>query len=202
MAKKLTPLNQTSAIVVPHGKSEKLFAQHIRACLRLPIYIHPKNTSIQINGLLHELQTNYPNIQSLKSNDKLSLNFEKNKIIGDFKIFTLMDTDDCTEEKKKSYIDNSLFDKYGLKEFIVPIYTSPKLELVLYKSGIISKVFSDSEKVAGYKEIFDIPKLPYGKTKDEELRELSEKLKKNKDTNLEDFIDYCINQSAIRKVQF
>ena len=191
MAKKCTPSNQMPAIIVPHGKSEKLLAQHIRACLRLPIYIHPKKTSIQINGLFHELQTNYPNIQSLKCNENLSLNIEKNKIISDFKIFTLMDTDDCTEEKK-----------YELKQLIVPIYTSPKLELVLYKSGIIPKVFNDSEKVAGYKEIFDIPKLPYGKTKDEELRELSEKLRKNKDTNLEDFIDYCIEQSTIRKVQF
>lgn len=202
MSKKFTPLNQTPAIIIPHGKSEKLFAEHIKACLRLPIYIHPKKTSIQINGLLHELQTNFQDVQSLKCNDKLSLNIVKNNIVGDFKIFTLMDTDDCTEEKKNSYINKSLFNEHKLKDVIIPIYTSPNLEKVLYKSGIIPKVFSDREKVPGYKKLFDIPRLPYGKTKDEELKEWSEKLKKNKDTNFYQFIDYCIEQSELRKVRF
>lgn len=92
----------TCAIVVVHGDSEEIIARHVRACLKLPFYIHRRKTSIQINGLVHELESNFKSVLSLSRNEKIDISVSKGKILNDFKIFTLMDTDDCLEKTKES----------------------------------------------------------------------------------------------------
>ena len=51
-------------------------------------------------GLLHELQTNFKSLYSVKRYEKIMLDVDK-KQIKNFKIFALLDTDDCSEEVKK-----------------------------------------------------------------------------------------------------
>lgn len=200
MAYKNPQPKYTCAIVVVHGDSEEIIAKHVRACLKLPFYIHRRKTSIQINGLVHELESNFKSVLSLSRNEKININVSKGKILNDFKIFTLMDTDDCLEKTKESYIDGSLFDNYVLKDYVVPIYTIPNMEEALYKCKIIPKKFKDNEKVSGYKKIFDIPKPPYIDSKAEELKKMSKTLEQSKLTNLECFFNYCIEQSEKQKV--
>jgi len=190
----------TCAIVVAHGDSEEIIAKHVRACLKLPIHIHKRKTSIQINGLVHELETNFKNVLSLNRNKDIHINVSKGKILNDFKIFTLMDTDDCTEKIKESYIDGSLFNSYALKDYLVPIYAISDMEEALYKCKIIPKKFKDKEKVTGYKKVFDIPKPPYIESKVDELKKMSKALEKSEQTNLECFFNYCIEQSEKHKV--
>ncbi|MEE1060772.1 MAG: hypothetical protein UH080_02965 [Ruminococcus sp.] len=190
----------TCAIVVAHGDSEEIIAKHVRACLKLPIHIHKRKTSIQINGLVHELETNFKNVLSLNRNKDIHINVSKGKILNDFKIFTLMDTDDCTEKIKECYIDGSLFNGYALKDYVVPIYAISDMEEVLYKCKIIPKKFKDKEKVTGYKKVFDIPKPPYIESKVDELKKMSKTLEESKQTNLECFFNYCIEQSEKHKV--
>ena len=94
----------TLAVAIVHGESEEQIVRHIRSKLRLNIYIHKRPTSIQINGLVHELQTNFKNITALKKKNGIILP-DKNKITTDnFKIFTIMDTDDCSTEKIKNHL--------------------------------------------------------------------------------------------------
>lgn len=194
--------NYTCAIVVVHGASEEIIAKHVKACLRLPFYIHKRKTSIQINGLVHELETNFKSVLSLSRNEKIYINASKGKILNDFKIFTIMDTDDCLEKIKESYINGSLFNNYPLKEYVVPIYTIPNMEESLYKCSIIPKIFKDDEKVLGYKKVFDIPKPPYIESKIEELKKMSKVLEESQQTNLECFFNYCIEQSEKQKVSY
>lgn len=199
MGKNSNP-NYTSAIVVAHGESEEIIAKHIRSSLRLNIYIHRRKTSIQINGLLHELKTNYANINALKRNSHIEVNIEKKKPV-DFKIFTLMDTDDCLEDTKIKYMDKQLFEGYVLKDYIFPIYTSPDLENVLFQCGLIPKIFNDSEKVKEYGKLFPVCREPKGKSRIDDMIKLSEALKTNNNTNLYEFIDYCIEQAKLKKIQ-
>ena len=200
MKGKFSPI-YTPAIVVVHGKSEKIIAEHIKSNLRLNLHIHNRTTSIQIAGLLHELTTNFPNANALNRNPQLTLNIQKG-IIKDFKIFTLMDTDDCTSEMRADYISGELFKDYSLKDYVVPIYTDPDLEQVFYNSRLIPKVFTDDEKVEGYKRCFPKISPPFDevKNKEAELRIKSEALKKNRKTNFYDFIDYCIEEAQKRRV--
>lgn len=193
--------NYTAAIVIAHGQSEELIARHVKSCLKLNMLIHTRCTSIQVNGLLHELETNFKNIPQLKKHQSIELDIRKNKIINDFKIFTIMDTDDCSnDEVRKSYIDGSMFQRYALKEHVVPIYTSPKLENVFFECKLIPKIFKDKEKIKGYQKLFDIPKIPYGETKSEEMKKFSQQLTKSQNTNFELFLDYCIEQAEARSI--
>ena len=65
MGKKYSTPLYTPAIVVAHGQSEQLLSKHISSCLRLLVPVHHRTTSIQINGLLHELKTNFENVTQL-----------------------------------------------------------------------------------------------------------------------------------------
>ena len=58
-----------------------------------------------------------------------------------------MDTDDCDETTRDKYISGTLFNGYALKEYVVPIFTTPDLEHVLFECGIIDKIFKPKEKL-------------------------------------------------------
>ena len=113
-----------------------------------------------------------------------------------------MDTDDCSSEMRTKYISGDLFKDYCLKDYIVPIYTNPNLEQVFYSSGLIPKVFKDDEKVEGYKRCFPKISPPFDdvKSKEDELRIKAEALMKNKKTNFDLFINYCIEEAQKRRV--
>ena len=196
MAKHKFIPNYICAIVVVHGESENIITKHIKSSLRLNVYIHRRSTSIQINGLLNELNTNFGDIKQLKSKLKNQLDIDKNKV-KNFKIFTIMDTDDCTDKMKKQYINGDLFSSYNLKEYVVPIYSNPDLENALYLSGLIPKIFNDSEKVKEYGKLFPINRVAVGNSQLplEEMKKTYSKLESNGATNLELFIKYCIEQA-------
>ncbi|WP_205314725.1 hypothetical protein [Ruminiclostridium herbifermentans] len=74
----------------------------------------------------------------LKYFEDVEIVFEKKKrrLSPDFKIFTIMDTDDCTEKEKEDYINKSMFKGHWAYDYIVPIYNNPDLENVLVKAKI------------------------------------------------------------------
>ena len=53
-----------------------------------------------------------------------------------FKLFTIMDTDDCNEKAVEDYKNKSMFKDHWLYEYIIPIYNINALEDVLKKSGV------------------------------------------------------------------
>lgn len=187
----------TAAIAVVHGKSEEIIVKHIASCLRLSIPVQSRTTSIQIDGLANYLISKINNIHKLTTNTHAQLNVKKGIILNDFKIFTFMDTDDCDLETKTKYLNKSLFRGYNLCNYVVPIYTSPNLEDVFYKSKLIPKRFSDKEKVDGYTKLFEVATVP----KANKIKELSDKLRNNNNTNFEMFLDYCIEQSEKRIIK-
>ncbi|MCI9627078.1 MAG: hypothetical protein HFI90_09905 [Clostridia bacterium] len=191
--------NYTSAIIVAHGDCEKQIARHIKSNLRLNMYIHKRTTSIQINGLLDELKTNFKDTQMIQRNDSIAVEVEKNKI-KNLKIFTIMDTDDCSEKTRERYKNKPLFEGYVLRDYVAPIYMSPKLEVVLYECGLIPKIYKGHEKRKAYGKLFPITAAPKSGSKMNEMKKLSDILRPNKNTNMEIFIDYCIEQAESKKV--
>ena len=58
---------------------------------------------------------------------------EKTKGLKNFKLFIIMDTDDCDEITKSKYISRELFEGHPLKEYIVLVYNVSNLEDVMIK---------------------------------------------------------------------
>ena len=178
-------LSYIKAVVICHGKSEKQIAEFIKNKSRLRIDIDSKNNgknSIQITSLIRFL-----NSRKYKS-EKDFLNFYKNdldELNDNFKIFTIMDTDDCREKQKKEYLNKAMFKNHPLEKYIVPIANSPELESVLVQSGIkFSNKGIDRKKEYG--RIFSS-----FTRKDYEQLEIN--LRKCPSTNMNEFIEFCLN---------
>lgn len=190
-------LNYTRGVVIVHGKSEFDLVRYIYTNLHLPIKIIGKDKgrgSIQINGLMKYL--NKKQFKSLKTfAQEYSVEYDrKNKCLKNFKLFIIMDTDDCNEIEKQRYMFGDLFKEHPLKEYIVPIYNNSNLEDVMMKAGIMVKRIPASQKGTYYSKIFPINTEPLSINTINQVREFARKIKGIKETNMLEFIEYCFQQ--------
>ena len=195
--------NYLNGIVICHGKSEVCLAKHIKTNLHLQMDIFAKDKgkhSIQIPGLTKVLNAKpfdkpssfvekYPNVECSGRGKKFKL--------SNFKLFIIMDTDDCTEQQKKDFISGAMFTNHWLHEYIVPIYSIKSMEDVMMDAGLMKKRISDDEKGKFYTDIFPINEKPLSYDTEQEVKTLRQRIEKSKKTNLVDFIDYCL--SLLRK---
>ena len=194
--KKSAPTQYKKAAVIVHGKSERFLASYIYTNLHLPVVVIGNNkgkSSIQINGL-KKILSGRP-FNSLKSfAEEYSVEYDKKgKGLKNFKLFIIMDTDDCSEKTKSDYISGKLFENSCLKEYIVPIYNSPNLEEVMIKAGIMAKKIPDSQKGSYYSKVFPINEDPVTHDTLEQVRLFSDKLRNVRETNLLEYVDYCLS---------
>ena len=189
-------LNYTKAIVIVHGKSEKQICQYIKNKFRLKIEIYSDKNgekAIQITSLKNTLNNkifksfrNFINVY-----EDVKLTDDGKSIDSSFKIFIIMDTDDCTEEQKQNFKNKEMFKKHWAYNYIVPIYNIPELETVLEEARIPFKKVGNKRKEE-YVKIF--PTNPkYEKTDEIQIQELLNNLKKQKNTNLNEFLEFCLN---------
>lgn len=187
----------TKAIVIVHGKSEKQICDYIKSNLRLKMEVisdKKGEKSIQITSLIDIL-----NDFRFKSFNAFTKYFDdaevvhenkKKRLSSDFKIFSIMDIDDCKPKQKENYINKSMFKDHWAYEYIVPIYNNPKLEDVLVKSKIPFEKEGDDRKKE-YIKIFPTSKK-YTIREEVELKNFYEKLRLVNDTNMEKFIEFCL----------
>ena len=188
------------AIVIVHGKSEKQVCEYIKSNLRLKIEIisdKKGEKSIQITSLMNILNDSRFRTMNafLKNFCDVEIVYEKKKkrIPSDFKIFTIMDTDDCTEKQKEEYINKSMFRGHWAYDYIVPIFNSPALEDVLDKANIKFDK-KGSERKKEYIRIF--PTSSKRTVSEEvELKTFCKNLKSVKDTNMDIFIEFCLEKA-------
>ncbi len=191
--------NYLKCIVIVHGKSEKQICDYIKSKLRFHMEIISREKgqkSIQINGL----QTLFNNDRRLSTYNgfltyfsSVELEGKKNKIASYFKIFIIMDTDDCSDEQRKKYVKKEFFKGHWAYDYILPIFNSPNLENVMVKAGIKFEKKGDERKKE-YIKIFPTDKK-YLKNESIELDSFSKDLITIKETNMEKFINYCIQNS-------
>ena len=182
--------NYCKGIIIVHGKSELLLAEHIKSNLHLPIEIYSlKNgkTSIQIDILMTILGNN-----DFKNKSKLKQKYiieEKNKKFINFFIMPIMDLDDTTEEKIKKYKNGEMFKNHWLSPYIIPIWNDINLDHVLYDLKLISKLPNDKEKGKVYEELF--PKNT-GQADLEQVNKLLKYFESTTKTNMNIFIEKCL----------
>lgn len=189
----------TRGVVIVHGKSEYALVKYIYTNLHLPMRIVSKNKgrgSIQINGLLEFL--NQRNFRSLKTfaNEYAVEYDKKTKKLVNFKLFIIMDTDDCSEKARENYMSGTMFEGHPLKEYIVPIYNISNLEDVMLKAGIMTKRIEDAQKGTYYNKIFPINTEPLSVDTINQVREFAKKIKDVKQTNMLELVEYCFEQLA------
>ena len=182
--------NYCKGIIIAHGKSELLLAEHIKSNLHLHIEIYSlKNgkTSIQIDSLMTILGNN-----DFKNKSKLKQKYiieEKNKKFINFFIMPIMDLDDTTEEKIKKYKNGEMFKNHWLSPYIIPIWNDINLDHVLYDLKLISKLPNDKEKGKVYEELF--PKNT-GQADLEQVNKLLKYFESTEKTNMNIFVEKCL----------
>lgn len=127
--------------------------------------------------------------------DEFSVEYDrKTKRLINFKLFIIMDTDDCDEITRSKYISKELFDGHPLKDYIVPLYNDTNLEDVMIKSGIMVKRIPDAQKGSYYTKIFPINTKPLSIDTVNQVRIFAKKIDGVKETNMLAFVEYCFQQ--------
>lgn len=195
-------LNYTKAAVIVHGKSEFHIVRYIYTNLHLSVKIIAENkgrSSIQINGLKDYL--NKKPFRSLSAfAEEYSVEYDrKRKKLNNFKLFIIMDTDDCSDKMKEEYITKSLFKNHPLEKYIVPIYNISNLEDVMIKAGIMVERISNSEKGNYYSKVFPINTDPVSLDTVKQIQLFANKIKNVKETNMLELVNYCMDQISDMK---
>lgn len=190
--------NYVNGVVICHGKSELKMSRFISSNLHLNIKTFARD------GGKHSIQiTSLDSVLRAKPFNKLSSFLEeytvetsgkaKDRKLVNFKLFIIMDTDDCTDRQREDYQSKAMFKGHWLYDYIVPVVNIPTLEDVLVESGMMHKKIRDDEKGAYYTKIFPINSKPLSNDTLTEVQTLRQFIEKSKHTNLNDFIDYCLS---------
>ena len=189
-------LNYTKAVIIVAGKSELQICQYLKNKFRLKIEIFSDKhgeKGIQITSLKNTL-----NNKIFKSQRSFLKEYDDVVINEDFKIFIIMDTDDCSEEQKNKFMNKEMFKDHWAYPYIVPIYDIPQLEGILTKANIPFEKKGDKRKKEYVKLFPTDPK--YIKSDKIQVEELIKKLRKEKDTNLDLFFEFCISCASSNKL--
>ena len=187
--KKTTQPHMEQLIVIVHGKSEWHLSKNIHSNLRIGAKVIARDngrSSIQISGLCKFLQTDGRMSSISKFIKENNVYRDKTTKRLSLKIFAIMDMDDCKDEaERNAYMDGSLFNGLWQAPYIVPIYNRENLESTMLDCGV--KV----EKKKDYCKIFP---TNHGDIDLDAVKEFRDKVKKSKKTNLEIYLDYCIER--------
>ena len=182
--------NYCKGVIIVHGKSELLLAEHIKSNLHLNIGIYSLEngrTSIQIDRLMTILgNTIFKNKNKLKKEYGIE---EENKELVNFFIMPIMDLDDTTEEKIQKYKSGEMFKNHWLSPYIIPIWNDINFDHVLYDLKLISKLPNDKEKGKVYRELFPTNDGPVDV---EQVNKLLKCFESTKKTNMDIFIKKCL----------
>lgn len=181
----------TIAVVIVHGKNELEIVNYVKSNLRLNIKVFSEKKgkkSIQINSIDHVLKNHiFKNKINFTGNyEEVCVNKRK---LENFKLFIIMDTDDADPQHLvKLYKSGEMFAKHWLSDYIVPIYNDTNLEDTL--KAINYPYARKKIEKKEYLEVFPINKN--GKDRDE-IKKFNDKLSKCKNTNMDIFINYCLD---------
>lgn len=197
MMNKKQDISYNRGIVISHGKSEYLFANHIKSNLHLPIKPYAENngkTSIQINSLMKVLNNkifvNKRNFKKVYSNvEEIDGKFQN------FFVMPIMDLDDSSDEDIEKYKSGEMFCGHWLSPYIIPIWNDKNFDCVLLELGLINRMPSDREKGKMYRSLFPVNQ---GATDKEHVEELLSKFSCSSRTNMDIFLKRCLeNLSSV-----
>ena len=184
--------NYCKGIVIAHGKSEYLLAEHIKSNLHLPIEIYKEGsngkTSIQIDGLIKVLGNNI--FKNKKVFRQKYIVEEEQGILKNFSVMPIMDLDDTSQERQAKYISTEMFQNHWLAPYIIPIWNNRNLDEVLLDVELIDKLPNDKEKGRVYRELFPTNQ---GESDKQQVEKLKERFERTNKTNMEVFLKKCLD---------
>lgn len=206
-------LKYLKAITIVHGKSERQICDFIISKLKLNIHIEAEKggkKSIEITSINNILNNTVYNtfdsfitkfstielvdVQSTTKKKKGNKNkSSKKKLPDDFKIFIIMDFDNCTEKQRNEFVSKKMFEGHWAYDYIVPIYNDIDLEEVLTRCQIKFEK-KGKERKKEYIKIFPTDRR-YEKSDTIQIEEFNSKLKKCVKTNMDIFTQFCIDIS-------
>ncbi len=177
---------QVMAIV--HGKSERYLCESIKSNLRIKHEIIANNkgaNSIQITSVMSVL-----NDRRFAAIGGFTRHFsdvlvKKQKLI-DFRLFIIMDTDDCTANEKESFISGKMFQGHWLCDYITPVHNIPNLEETMNRAGVL---------IAKKRDYFTVFPTNHGDLNVTMAQEFLAKLKIKtcqSVSNLHSYVEYCL----------
>lgn len=186
------------AVVICHGKSEKQMCDFLKSNLRIRLAVESDKKgekSIQITSIMNTLNgkkfKTFSDFTKTFDDVEICKNKTKKYLHDNFKIFIIMDTDDCKEQQKRDFINKNMFKDHWAYQYIVPIFNIPELEAVLVKSKIKFEKKGDARKKE-YIKIF--PTDPqYKKLETVQVEEFYHNLESNPDTNMDVFVKFCLD---------
>jgi len=190
MKKKPVPKKRISlkTMVIVHGKSELQLCQSIRSNLRIKKEIVSRDNgrhSIQITSVMNIL--NGSPFHSIKKflKEYGDIECEGGRPVN-FKLFIIMDVDDCTEEQCERFKNKEMFLEHWLHEYIIPVHNHKNLEDTMDEAGI---------EVNRKKDYIMIFPTNHGDLNMEMAEAFLNKLKccKPETTNLHEYIAHCLN---------
>ncbi len=138
---------------IVHGRSELHLCSAIRSNLRIKHIIHSKDKgkcSIQVTSIMRELElSSLFNMKTLKEfSNKHDIQYDcKKKKLVNFKLFIIMDLDDCNPSQREKFKDKSMFKGHILYDYIEPIFNAPNLEATMKDIGIEVNAKRDYVKI-------------------------------------------------------
>lgn len=172
-------------MTIVHGQSEYKLCTSIKSNLRIKHEIIARNkgkSNIQITSIMDVLNGQaFKTLQAFKRNYS-DVEVRNGKLIN-FKLFIIMDVDDCTEEQKKAFYNKSMFKDHWLYDYIVPIYNRPNLEETMRQIGI------NVQKKSDYITIFP---TNHGDLDMSMAKSFYDKLASCKCSNLDEYVSSCI----------
>lgn len=192
--------NTISCLVVAHGKSEKKIAEYIKSAFRMRMKIYSESNgrnSIQITSLINYLDSHLGDFDRFLNDfeeDIIVKGRGRSKIIQEFKIFTVMDTDDCTKNQSVAYKNKEMFQHKWYEPYIEPIYNSPDLEEVLIKGKFPYEI---DRKNKGEKYLKLFPGEDPSSTKETKIEQLKQASLDSRISNLHNLIEYCEENKVI-----
>lgn len=169
-----------------HGLSEHYLCSSIKSNLKIKHKIISRErgkTSIQVTSVLDTLNdSRFCDYKSFIREFDYVETVRKGRLLN-FRLFIIMDIDDCSEKQKKSFKNKKMFADHWLYEYITPIYSDPNLEAAMKSTGIEV----DSKK--NYIKIFP---TSHGDLNMEMAREYLKKLERSQCSNISEYIRYCL----------
>lgn len=186
--KKIKPIF-TEIMVIVHGKSEYEMCSYIKSNLKIKLEIISEKkgkNSIQISSLKNILGNTIFKSKNNFFKNYIDINKDSKKNPINFKLFTIMDTDDCNEKAVEDYKNKSMFKSHWLYEYIIPIYNMNDLEDVLKKSGVPY----ETKNKGNYINIFPTNR---GQADIEQIQDFNNKIESAASiSNLHLFIEECL----------
>ena len=179
-------------VVIAYGNTAYKLCHYIIYKQRLYLKLFKGDDENVMNVLYKKLYTTFDEFK-----DEYNLNTKDVVENHEFKVFIIRDADTFKNDKDKNgYLSKEAMKKHWCYKYIKPIINYENLESIIMECNINYKLKMKGNKEKEYMRIFPLKnKLTDDLNYIEEIEIVQIKIEKNSETNLNEFLDYCLSIS-------